>query len=83
MEISFNDYVEKLEGIYGNNLGIEDCLAHIILSEYGKEIVEIEKIEIRGFQSEGTKIFSKHLDKRYNGMLQSNKSGCIQIKHLL
>jgi len=33
MEISFNDYVEKLEGIYGNNLVIEDCLAHIILSE--------------------------------------------------
>ena len=22
MEISFNDYVEKLEGIYGNNLGL-------------------------------------------------------------
>jgi hypothetical protein len=36
-----------------------------------------------GFQSEGTKIFSKHLDKRYNGMLQSNESGCIQIEPLL
>ena len=62
MEISFNDYVEKLEGIYGNNLGIEDCLAHIILSEYGKEIVEIEKIEI----SEINQIIQKECIKDFS-----------------
>ncbi len=42
-----------------------------------------EVVAKRGFQSEGTKIFSKHLGKRYNGMLQSNESGCIQIEPLL
>ncbi len=36
-----------------------------------------------GFQSEGTKIFSKYLDKRYNEMLQSNESGCIRIEPIL
>jgi len=36
-----------------------------------------------GFQSEGTKIFSKYLDKRYNEMLRSNESCCIRIEPIL
>jgi hypothetical protein len=62
MEISFNDYVEKLEGLYGSNLGIEDCLAHIILSEYGSEVAEIEKIEI----SEINQIIQKECVKDFS-----------------